>query len=365
MPVLGDRLFVWQDTRYRYDESGNLVERVQGKRSSSAQMRTRLSWDAANQLVTASVERGTGDVVPVRTFTYAYDALGRRVAKTDASGSTYFAWDDERLAIEVCGNHRTTFFYKPGSFLPLAQFHDDQLHHLHTDHLGTPLEASNDDGRITWKVTYRTWGSVVTEEISEIRQPLRFQGQYFDEETGLHYNRYRYYDPGPGRFISQDPLGLPANSNLYRYADNPTGWIDPMGLAGSGGAYMFELKTGEKYIGKGEEERFKASKKGRGGGTDDCNIAAAAHVDTGGDNELGKMVEYKAMILSGFKEGLGRGAVPAGFMNAHLSGASAWADNPTKRASATKKAKELLEKLEADRTARACAAAPAKKKKKA
>lgn len=64
-----------------------------------------------------------------------------------------------------------------------------------------------------------------------MHQPIRFQGQYFDAETGLHYNRFRYYDPDVGRFISQDPIGLAGGDNLYAYAPNPTGWVDPLGLA--------------------------------------------------------------------------------------------------------------------------------------
>jgi RHS repeat-associated protein len=61
-------------------------------------------------------------------------------------------------------------------------------------------------------------------------QPLRFQGQYYDSETGLHYNRFRYYDPDTGRFVSQNPIGLQGGNNLYQYAANPSGWIDPLGL---------------------------------------------------------------------------------------------------------------------------------------
>jgi RHS repeat-associated protein len=64
-----------------------------------------------------------------------------------------------------------------------------------------------------------------------VQQNLRFQGQYFDAETGLHYNRYRYYDPDCGRFISQDPIGLRGGVNIYQYAPNPVGWADPLGLA--------------------------------------------------------------------------------------------------------------------------------------
>nr|WP_260265911.1 RHS repeat-associated core domain-containing protein [Cronobacter malonaticus] len=62
-------------------------------------------------------------------------------------------------------------------------------------------------------------------------QPLRYQGQYFDTETGLHYNRFRYYDPDAGRFISQDPIGLAGGINLYQYAPNPLVWVDPLGLS--------------------------------------------------------------------------------------------------------------------------------------
>ena len=61
----------------------------------------------------------------------------------------------------------------------------------------------------------------------------RFQGQYFDIETGLHYNRFRYFDPDIGRFISQDPIGLHGGNNLYQYAPNPSGWVDPLGLSGN------------------------------------------------------------------------------------------------------------------------------------
>jgi len=71
---------------------------------------------------------------------------------------------------------------------------------------------------------------VVLKECEEIENNIRFQGQYFDEETGLHYNRHRYYNPDTGQFISQDPIGLLGGVNNYQYAPNPLGWIDPLGL---------------------------------------------------------------------------------------------------------------------------------------
>ncbi|MBK6975495.1 MAG: RHS repeat protein [Sterolibacteriaceae bacterium] len=124
-----------------------------------------------------------------------------------------------------------------------------RIRYYHNDHLGTPRELTNDDGQIVWRATYKAWGNVLKVEQSEagllpephrtataiaqqqeIEQPLRFQGQYFDSETGLHYNRFRYYDPDCGRFVSQDPIGLQGGMNVYRYAANPTAFIDPWGL---------------------------------------------------------------------------------------------------------------------------------------
>ena len=92
-------------------------------------------------------------------------------------------------------------------------------------------------GEIAWRAEYRAWGNtlrvehIATRTGEPVYQPLRYQGQYFDAETDLHYNRFRYYDPDAGRFISQDPIGLAGGINLYQYAPNPLVWVDPLGLA--------------------------------------------------------------------------------------------------------------------------------------
>jgi len=112
----------------------------------------------------------------------------------------------------------------------VALVQDNEVYHYHLDHLGTPRELTNNKGDIVWKVRYRTWGNVALKECEEIENNIRFQGQYFDEETGLHYNRHRYYNPDTGQFISQDPIGLLGGVNNYQYAPNPLGWIDPFGL---------------------------------------------------------------------------------------------------------------------------------------
>ncbi|MET0786404.1 MAG: RHS repeat-associated core domain-containing protein, partial [Paenisporosarcina sp.] len=85
------------------------------------------------------------------------------------------------------------------------------------------------EGQIVWQATYKAWGSLERLDVNEVEQNLRFQGQYFDDETGLHYNTFRYYDPEVGRFITQDPIGLFGGDNLYQYAENPIAWIDPWG----------------------------------------------------------------------------------------------------------------------------------------
>ena len=228
--VTGDRLLIWQDSRYAYDEHGNLVERLQGKRGSAAQTRTSFDWDAAHQLVCADVARGSDEFAVRQSFGYYYDALGRRVAKSDSFGTTCFAWDGDRMAIEQRGGNETIYLYHTELFVPFAQLHDGQLNYVHADHLGTPLEASNDAGEITWRMTYSAWGNVLVEEATAIEQKLRFQGQYHDVETGLNYNQFRYYEPIIGRFVSQDPIGLFGGTNQYQYAPNPISWIDPYGL---------------------------------------------------------------------------------------------------------------------------------------
>ncbi|MDK2126921.1 RHS repeat-associated core domain-containing protein, partial [Parachitinimonas caeni] len=113
-----------------------------------------------------------------------------------------------------------------------APFH---IYYYHPDQIGTPRELTNAEGQIVWRAEYLAWGNTLKlhwlTDAAPVEQPLRFQGQYYDEETGLHYNRFRYYDPDLGRFVSQDPIGLLGGNNFFEYALNPTGWVDPLGLA--------------------------------------------------------------------------------------------------------------------------------------
>ncbi|SEK13160.1 RHS repeat-associated core domain-containing protein, partial [Achromobacter sp. NFACC18-2] len=197
-----------------------------------------------------------------------------RVNRAMGCCTTLFGWDGDTLAWEGHDDQTTHYLYEPGSFVPLAQaisrkpilLHQqpayagaydidrdplwisspdpdpvDAMAWYHCDHLGTPQELTDAQGEIAWSAQYHAWGAA-KEAITEaaraagIRNPIRFQGQYLDQETGLHYNRHRYYDPQIGRFITKDPIGFAGGLNVYQYADNPVGWVDPLGLAvGDGG----------------------------------------------------------------------------------------------------------------------------------
>ncbi len=117
-----------------------------------------------------------------------------------------------------------------------------KIYHYHCNHLGTPQELTSQDGDVVWLSYDRAWGGsfdslykqqfVDNFAISENElQPFKFQGQSLDTETGLHYNRFRYYDSDVGMFVQRDPIELLGGSNIFQYASNPTGWIDALGLA--------------------------------------------------------------------------------------------------------------------------------------
>ena len=100
--------------------------------------------------------------------------------------------------------------------------------YFHTDLNGCPEELTDENGEILWECSFQLWGKRIHEiEHESIEQNLRYQGQYLDRETGLHYNTFRYYDPDIGRFTQPDPIGLLGGFNLYQYAPNGLNWVDP------------------------------------------------------------------------------------------------------------------------------------------
>jgi RHS repeat-associated protein len=354
---------VFEDKRYRYDCFSRLTEKRVAKHTVQ-----RFEWDDEHHLIAVHTTRlgyaaeregkantnGNGTSITTQTIRFDYDAIGRRVAKNDAFGSTRFIWEGMRLIEErrndtagTPSGNVVTYVYEPGSYVPLAridadgnateaggggvgttrdaapatqephntkteqpaspremdvsghavpasplyagyslghaanddhsentddatswqalqpnpsapqkpcgtQVHLANVYYFHTDQVGLPEELSDHHGQIRWRAAYKTWGNTIAERweavdlageaLSQraenpaddnkplaIQQNLRFQGQYLDRETNLHYNTFRFYDPDIGRFISPDPIGLNGGLNLSSYAPNPSKWIDPWG----------------------------------------------------------------------------------------------------------------------------------------
>ncbi|MBI2807784.1 MAG: RHS domain-containing protein [Planctomycetes bacterium] len=217
-----------EGTSYRFDRAGNLTHRRDTKRD------LELIWDA-NQRLIESRDHGK----PTR---YGYDPLGRRLFKETAGIRTLFFWDGDALVGETVvdatkPNEKKPireYVYYPETFEPLALIVADaesrQVYNYHNDPNGCPTRMTDAKGRVKWGVTYTAWGKVSRFDIQELDNRIRLQGQLEDPETGLCYNRHRYFDQCTGQFISQDPLGIEIAKNLYEFAVNSLAWIDPWGL---------------------------------------------------------------------------------------------------------------------------------------
>jgi RHS repeat-associated protein len=159
--------------------------------------------------------------------------------------TTWFIWDADVLVGEVKqmvdeSTKGQFYSYHPDSFVPIVMQRQTVREGLEVqaslltyqnDTSGMPLRLQDEDGETVWEAHYTAHGQIDWLD-AHVPQQLRMQGQYYDEESGLHYNRHRYYDPAAGCFISQDPIGLEGGENPYRYAPNVFGWVDPLGLKG-------------------------------------------------------------------------------------------------------------------------------------
>ncbi|MEV6052026.1 DUF6531 domain-containing protein [Streptomyces sp. NPDC052107] len=244
-------------TAYEHDAQGRLIRRT--RRLLNGQSRTwTYVWNAEDRL--AEVVTPDGD-----RWRYAYDPLGRRISKhrVAVDGSehdrTEFSWDDTLLAEQTApGGRVLTWDYKPGTPRPVAQTDHEpsatrsnasflarladetnpertaRFHAVVTDPVGTPMELVSASGELLWQRRTTLWGTyfpVPDDGAGPVDCPLRFPGQYADDETGLHYNLHRYYDPGTARYISADPLGLEPADHHHGYVRTPLTWIDPLGLS--------------------------------------------------------------------------------------------------------------------------------------
>ena len=219
--VWGNLLKEYAGVHYDYDQRGNLIRKTRNGET------TDYHWNGYNQLVKIENRNGSTE--------YRYDPLGRRTAKIRNGETTV------PIGIEREDKPAEPYSYDPETD-PLLKIPPEpqeqsevqpELVYYQLDHLGTPIAAHNAKGEAVWTAEYEAWGRIRQETVSDdpkANVPFRFQGQYYDEESGLHYNRFRYYDPEIGRFVSQDPIGLDGGLNIYVYVKNPVQWVDPSGL---------------------------------------------------------------------------------------------------------------------------------------
>jgi RHS repeat-associated protein len=186
--------------------------------------------------ITAVFEKKRPDIEPAQ---YTYNALGQRITKTVGGVTTVFQYDlDGKLIAELDANGHPLrqHAYLDGS--PIAMIErktaesDPEVYYVHTDHLATPDLITNDQGRIVADFEKSPFG-VPYVNYSEIEYHLGFPGQYYDAESGLHYNYYRNYDANTGRYVQSDPIGLAGGLNTYGYVyQNPLSYKDPYGEIG-------------------------------------------------------------------------------------------------------------------------------------
>jgi len=244
----GGKLLETADARFIYDEEGNLIKKVV-----SAAPAGGASWEYEwfDNGMLKKVLRPDG-----RPVEFRYDALGRRIEKQFKGRLTRFVWngsvplhewsypvkDRPQIKIDELGDvvqdhpepvpleTLVTWVFEDGGFVPAAKIVNGKQYAIITDHLGTPCEAYDENGEKVWACELDIYGKVRKLAGDAYLIPFRYQGQYADEETGLYYNRFRYYSPEEGRYISQDPIRLSGGMSFYGYVPDPNTWVDALGL---------------------------------------------------------------------------------------------------------------------------------------
>ncbi len=235
---------VWTPQTYAYQQGTNKLTHFEGTPAIdygydlNANITTENAWtyvyDLSNQLIRVLqggnqvgeyTFNGAGQrikkVTQTETRIFHYDSLGHIIAETNQTG--------QMLAEYVYLGDQLLTMIKPGEL----------AYYFHNDHLGTPQVLTDGAGTVAWKAAYTPFGGAVT-SISAVENPFRFPGQYYDQETGLHYNYYRYYNPPIGRYLTPDPIGLEGGINLFTYVrGNPLRWIDWWGLI-----WEYHIRTG-------------------------------------------------------------------------------------------------------------------------
>ena len=208
-----------------------------------------------------------------KTVTFKYDALGRRKEKRFDGRIHRYLWDgnvvlhewayaetdspqeiiteDGRITFDRSepADNVITWVYDTDSYVPTAKIENGKTYSIVSDYIGRPVQAYDECGTVVWQADYDIYGNLRNLRGDREFIPFRQLGQYEDAETGLYYNRFRYYNPNIGNYISQDPIGLEGGMVLYGYVYDSNVWIDPLGLSGI--IYLrIDPYTGKQYVGK-------------------------------------------------------------------------------------------------------------------
>ncbi|GLX18867.1 putative T7SS-secreted protein [Streptomyces lavendulae] len=233
----GTRITRAGSVRYEHDALGRVTLR-QKTRLSRKPDTWRYEWDAEDRLTGVTTPDGT-------RWRYTYDPLGRRTSKQrlsptgDVAEETLFTWDGTTLCEETSGAVTLTWTHQ--GLHPVTQTEhidqpeiDDRFFAIVTDLIGTPTHLLAEDGTTAWHTRTTLWGTTTWNRDATAYTPLRFPGQYYDPESGLHHNYFRTYDPETARYLTPDPLGLAPAPNPATYVTNPHTWSDPLGLSPAG-----------------------------------------------------------------------------------------------------------------------------------
>lgn len=239
-----NQLITKGDVTYTYDDAGNLTRKVDVSLA-EPQRTTSYEYDGLNRLL--AVKDGAGDLIA----RYSYDPFDARLSKEVFSGvdagTTFYLHSDQGVVAEAtsAGVVTTTYGWHPEedygtnalfARVPAPAGVGYRYVYYHNDQLGTPYRITDSSGTLVWSASYDTFGTATVASLPApndalaVTNNLRFGGQYFDAETGLHYNDRRYYETSTGRYITRDPLGFEGGPNQYLYVNhNPTNFYDPTG----------------------------------------------------------------------------------------------------------------------------------------
>ena len=168
---------------------------------------------------------------------YTYNGLGQRIIKEADGNTTIFHYDFDGNIIgesDATGTFSKEYLYRGSNRLALVDYSTEsngEIYFFGNDMLGTPLILTDTTNTVVWEAIYKPFGEAEANPNSTVKCNFRFKGQYYDSETGFHYNYHRYYDPSTGRYLRSDSIGLAGGINLFAYSgNNPINGIDPNGL---------------------------------------------------------------------------------------------------------------------------------------